>query len=1101
MRKVLVVFLCTLTIAVRAADYYVSSGGSDSANGLSTSSPWKSISKVNSVFSSLNPGDRILFKRGDRFYGSLNISRSGSSGHPITISAYGTGANPVISGFTTISGWSNYGNGIYSKAVSCQSKPNMVTVNDVNTPVGRWPNTGTLSLDSHVSNTSITDSELPSSPEWTGAEVVIRKNAYIWDRNKITNHSGNTLYFTGGSYYESINGYGYFIQNSLRTLDKLGEWYYDGTVFYMYFGTANPDSYSVKVSSVDQFASLLGKNYITFDNITFEGANSYAIQINNSDYVTVQNCNINFTGINAIHGPYNGSSPYCKVTNNIISYTNNNAIKLMGDHTNSTVTNNTIKMTGMIIGMGQSGDGTYNALEAFGSNSLIQNNVIENAGYIGIHFAGSNTSVLNNFINKCNQVKNDGGGIYTWVGENPPATGQKIINNVILNSTGYGDGEPDKNLIAHGIYLDERVENVVMSGNTVANCSSSGIYLHNAHEIEITRNTLFNNGEGDKSTGAQVLFVHDSHSPDDPIKNISLNNNIFFAKTEKQLLFAFSTTKNDIPAFGTANYNYYSKPVNNNYIVRSWNEGWYSTAVNRSLANWQSYTGQDINSSISPVTLTDINKIRFEYNSTGSNKVVSLDGGYIDVKGGKYSGTITLLPFSSLVLMPDPNPSAPPVRPAYVSSAVENSAPAVITMNYNLALAGIVPALSAFSVKVNSVARSVTAVSVSGTRVALTLSGPVAYGNTVTVAYTAPSANPLQTPAGGKALTIGAQSVANRINAPVTPASTPVPPPTAINAAPVPVINSLPTTYSGFEGTLNASGSYDVNKDNLTYTWVVPKDVPVSASTGPIIRFLSPVVNTSQKIEFTLKISDGKTTVSKTVPVEILPYQPELVAAEIVKVEASGTQAPSYPYNIIDGKIGTTWSANGKDQWIILELKEKFSIQHVKLAFESGQNRESYFDVFASEDKEVWEPILTKSISCAFSGNLQVFDFPPSKTGREFRYVKLVGLGNAVDAWNYISEFRIFGYGHRNPSGYDEQAVKIYPNPASDFINILIEDVSMLPDFIRIINLSGKVMFEDKINEGVREFRIPIDLFRGIYIIQMGTGNLTLFTQKLVVDR
>ena len=47
--------------------------------------------------------------------------------------------------------------------------PNMVTLNGVNTPIGRWPNTGFMTLESHVSNTSITDSELPSSPDWSGS--------------------------------------------------------------------------------------------------------------------------------------------------------------------------------------------------------------------------------------------------------------------------------------------------------------------------------------------------------------------------------------------------------------------------------------------------------------------------------------------------------------------------------------------------------------------------------------------------------------------------------------------------------------------------------------------------------------------------------------------------------------------------------------------------------------------------------------------------------------------------------------------------------------------------------------------------------------------
>lgn len=1100
MRKVLLVFLCTLSIAAHAADYFVSSSGSDSANGLSSTTPWQSISKINSVFSTFKPGDRILFKRGDRFYGSLKISGSGSAGSPITISAYGTGASPVISGFTTISGWTNYGGGIYSKAISCQSRPNMVTVNDVNTPIGRWPNSGFLFIDSHVSNTSITDSDLPSSPDWTGAEVVIRKNEYIWDRNKITDHTGTTIQYSSGSGYSAINGYGYFLQNSLNTLDQPGEWYYDGSTFYMYFGTANPDSYVVKVSSIDQLVSLPDKNYITFDNIAFEGANLYAIQINNSDYVTIQNCVIKFTGTTAVYGPYNGSSPYCKITNNSISNSNNSAIKLMGDHTNATVTNNIITKTGLIIGMGESGDATYNALVAYGSGSLVQYNVIENTGYIGIHFSGDNTVVSNNYVNKYNLVKNDGGGIYTYVGTGIPRSGQKVINNIVLNGSGYADGEPDKAFIAHGIYMDDRVRNVIVTGNTVANCSTSGIYIHNAHEIEITKNTLFDNGSGNSDYGAQILFTHDSYSPDDPIRNLNISNNIFFARNSSQKILAFSTTSNDITSFGSADYNCYAKPVDNAYIARTWSGGWNSAATNYSLSNWQQYTGKDKSSFTSPVVLTDGGRIRFEYNASNSNKSVSLDGSYIDVKGTKYSGTITLSPYSSVVLIPDPNPPAPPPIPAYVSSAIENASPAVIIINYSLMLAGIIPAASAFTVKVNSTARSVTAVSVSGTRISLTLSSAVVYGNTVTVAYTKPAANPVQTTLGGQAATFGPQTVTNKVVAVSAPQAVAAPQVVA-NTPPVAVVNYTSTSNSGFISELNASGSYDPNNDNLTFTWSVPGNVSVSSTSGSKIKFLSPIVYESQLVEFTLKISDGKTTQIKVIPIEILPYGQELEVAEIANIEASGFQPPYYPHNIIDGDIGTMWSANGENQWIIFELKEPFNIRHVKLAFKPGQSRESYFEILGSEDKITWEPILTKSASCAFSSSLQVFDIPPSKTEKEYNYVKLIGRGNSQDTWNYVSEFKIFGYGHRNPVSYEEQPVKIYPNPASAFINILIEDPAMIPDFIRIVNLSGKIVFEDKIDPGAKEFRVPIDLIRGIYIIQMGTGNLTLFTQKLVVNR
>jgi hypothetical protein len=407
-------------------------------------------------------------------------------------------------------------------------------------------------------------------------------------------------------------------------------------------------------------------------------------------------------------------------------------------------------------------------------------------------------------------------------------------------------------------------------------------------------------------------------------------------------------------------------------------------------------------------------------------------------------------------------------------------------MNYDLSLANILPAVSAFSVRVNSVVRTVNAVSISGTVVMLTLASPVVYGDVVTVGYTKPSTNPLQTASGGQAATISAQSVTNNVS--------------FINTPPVVVINSPPSNLSGFIGEIDATGSYDPNNDYLSYTWIAPANVSVSSTTSSKIQYLSPDVNTSQTVVFTLNISDGKTTQSKSISVEILPYKPELEVAEILDIEASGFQAPNYPHNILDGNIGTGWAVNGDNQWLILEMKEPFSIQCVKLAFQLGLRRVSYFDILGSDDKVTWEPVLTKSASCAFSGDIQVFDFPPSKTGKEFKYVKLVGQSNSVDSWNYISEFKIFGYKHHNPTSYEMQPVKIYPNPAREFINIRIDETTLKPDFIRIINLSGKIFFQDKVNPDNKDFQIPINLIQGVYIVQMGSGDLTLFTQKLIVS-
>jgi hypothetical protein len=84
--------------------YYVdATDGSDSANGTSPETPWKTVSKVNTEMSSFNAGDSILFQRGETWSlgsggedNALTISCDGSSGSVITFGAYGSGAIPVF---------------------------------------------------------------------------------------------------------------------------------------------------------------------------------------------------------------------------------------------------------------------------------------------------------------------------------------------------------------------------------------------------------------------------------------------------------------------------------------------------------------------------------------------------------------------------------------------------------------------------------------------------------------------------------------------------------------------------------------------------------------------------------------------------------------------------------------------------------------------------------------------------------------------------------------------------------------------------------------------------------------------------------------------
>ena len=87
--------------ALFATNYYVdASSTATTANGT-LAFPWKTIAQVNSGTTLLNPGDSVLFKRGQSFSGRLTISRSGSATAPIVYSNYGTGNLPEFNNAIT----------------------------------------------------------------------------------------------------------------------------------------------------------------------------------------------------------------------------------------------------------------------------------------------------------------------------------------------------------------------------------------------------------------------------------------------------------------------------------------------------------------------------------------------------------------------------------------------------------------------------------------------------------------------------------------------------------------------------------------------------------------------------------------------------------------------------------------------------------------------------------------------------------------------------------------------------------------------------------------------------------------------------------------
>lgn len=591
----------TVNVAFSKNFYFSSKSGDDhytSTQAKNKSTPWKSIKKLNEITSLLVAGDSILFKKGEIFYGSIDLIISGTISNPIVITSYGIGVRPIITGFVDINSWKSVGNGVYESAyIAGGTSENMVIINGVPKAVGRFPNKGYLSYESSTEK-SITDKQLSSGVNWTGAEIVVRKNHWIIDRNQISSHSGNVVNFKSESTYPGISGFGYFFQNDKRTLDSLGEWFFNFKTksLLMYFGTEAPETFITKIATIDTLVSLNNSNNVIVDSLSFEGSNKTALQMSGAQHIYIRNCYFSYSGYNAISGSAkNNHSSDINIENCVINYSYNNAIDLDYSFINIFIKDNIIRNTGIFAGMGGNGDGKYLAICCRGSNTLIERNLIDSTGYSGVFFQGSSVTVKNNVVSYSCLVKDDGAGIYSYREVNDPIQYDRhIIGNIVLNSLGASDGTSPKITQAQGIYLDGNTSNVDVLNNTVANCSDYGLFINGSQDVNISQNTLFNNN---------IQLEMYNWGPG--IRNVALEDNIFFSKAKVQLAFEFFTIANDIDKFGTSDKNFFCRPIGDEFLIHTQSTTDSYPGKMYSLSTWNSRYNQDLNSKKTPVIIPE----------------------------------------------------------------------------------------------------------------------------------------------------------------------------------------------------------------------------------------------------------------------------------------------------------------------------------------------------------------------------------------------------------------------------------------------------------------------------------------------------------------
>lgn len=646
---ILLLFACG---HLSATDYYISSGGNDANTGTSPAAAWRTITKVNSVFASRLPGDRFLFNRGDVFYGVLIVGRSGTPGNPITISAYGTGDDPVITGFTDVTAWTNTGGNIWqsTSAVSTVPYTNMVTINGVNTPMG---NIGSLPFQTHTvispgvdgRTKTITSSSLSGSPNWTGAEISFFMTTYQTARNVITSQTGSTLTIAAISTDVGIqaDGQQFTIQNDIRTLNTQGEWYYSpATKKISVYSTSTPTNF--KIASLDSLVYMNGRSYINIDHISFTGGNNVGVWMAATNHVRITNCSFDFMGRDGIFERNDAGAGYIYVENCLINHCNNDGINCYyANNTNDTIRLNNVKNCGKITFMGGNGRTltgatTYSGIVNLGPNCLIELNNVDSCGYQGIQFYGSNSMIKNNYVLNTCQNLHDGGGIYTWNASTPtnqsttPAlTDRWVLNNIV------GFVRFD-----NGIYMDDNSNGVHVEGNTVFNCNV-GIYIHNNWRMGIYNNTCFDN------TYAQLNVRNNNTSI--TMYNDTMKNNLFISKATSERAAYFYRLENINPGWQGTDSNYYARPALDNTVIDTY---WSGVNALKTLTQYKTIEASpnsiDQHSKGSP-KFAPVDSFLFIYNPTDHDSFFVFSYNYEDIKGYQYNGKDTLHAFQSRVLL------------------------------------------------------------------------------------------------------------------------------------------------------------------------------------------------------------------------------------------------------------------------------------------------------------------------------------------------------------------------------------------------------------------------------------------------------------------
>lgn len=416
-------------ISAEAATYYVdATGGNDNNNGTTTATAWKTLTKVNLALdaaSTIQPGDTILFKRGETFAGFIDVDTSGTAGNIITFDAYGSGAKPIIDANTILHG------------IDLRNGMNYLTF--ANLQVHRPTGNGFLFFNG-ATNITLSDITITS----TGVGLNISTGTF--SNINITNLAASSLSrgivastFTSltnmtidQSTFNSSTLYGIFINNtgtasnvtiSNSTIDGGGD-------RGIYLGAVNNVTISDTVVSSNNSNGIDiygGGSNIALTRVTANSNAASGISLNNLSNVTINNSTFNNNTGNGVSLANTGSN--ATVTNTTSSFNLQDGFNIHGAWTNVIFDTCIAEQNGVD---GQNGDGDGFSYHETSSGtikySIAKNNIKTAMAHVQTSSVAMEYNILSHTTNGTLPLVYIEGGTYT------------LYNNVIFSGGQTGIG-------------------------------------------------------------------------------------------------------------------------------------------------------------------------------------------------------------------------------------------------------------------------------------------------------------------------------------------------------------------------------------------------------------------------------------------------------------------------------------------------------------------------------------------------------------------------------------------------------------------------------------------------------------------------------------